>query len=141
MYCPSCGTPVVINTTKCPKCETEIEQELFSFEPEKTEKDIKKQDVKNNKKIAFLAYLGPFVLVSYLKAKESPFLKFHTNQGLLTLIMLVISILVFFVPNIGTVTGYICVLVSLSFSVLGIMNVLKEEETQLPIIGKYKILK
>ena len=40
-------------------------------------------DVESNKAMAVLSYLGILVLVPLLGAKNSPFARFHTNQGLI----------------------------------------------------------
>jgi hypothetical protein len=42
---------------------------------------IDPQDAQDNKIMAILAYLGLLFLVPFLAAKESPFARFHTNQG------------------------------------------------------------
>ena len=38
-------------------------------------------DVQNNKVMAVLSYIGILVLIPILAAKESPFARFHANQG------------------------------------------------------------
>lgn len=40
-------------------------------------------DVQNNKVMAVLSYIGILVLIPILAAKESPFARFHANQGLI----------------------------------------------------------
>ena len=40
-------------------------------------------DVESNKAMAVLSYLGILVLVHLVGAKNSPFARFHTNQGLI----------------------------------------------------------
>ena len=54
-----------------------MSQENFTADP---------QDVQANKVMAILAYFGLFVLIPLFAAKESPFARFHTNQGLILLI-------------------------------------------------------
>ena len=141
MYCPSCGKAVAVKTTKCSNCEYDINEKLFSFEHEKTEKDLQKLDIKNNKLYALSSYFGPFVILSFLKSKESDFTKFHCNQGILLCMMYVLSGIIFLLPNIGMPLGFAMSFTSLSFSVMGMSNVFKKTKKELPIIGKYKILK
>ena len=43
-------------------------------------------DFEKNKIFAILAYLGILVLIPILAAKDSPFAKYHANQGLVLLI-------------------------------------------------------
>ncbi len=141
MYCSCCGTPVIVNMKECPSCSMPINPKLFTLEPDKTAKDLIKIDIKENKTIAFLSYLGPLVLLTLTKAKSSDFVKFHSNQGLLSFIALIVSCLLLIVPNYGYMLGITAILLSLSLSVLGSIKVFKEEKKELPLIGKYKIIK
>ena len=111
------------------------------------------KDAQDNKLMGILAYLNLLVLVPIFAAKESPFARFHANQGLILLIAtyagyfalailaaLLAIISYKFVAIIRIVYSLfgICVLV---FVVLGIINAAKGEMKELPFIGKYKILK
>lgn len=109
-------------------------------------------DIENNKVMALLAYIGPLVLITIFAAKDSRYARFHANQGLvlciaeiaysiiysiLSVIILAISWKLFFI------TG-ILGLVSIAFlvlAVIGIINVLNGKAKELPVVGKYKILK
>jgi uncharacterized membrane protein len=110
------------------------------------------KDVQDNKIMAILAYLGILVLVPILAAKESPFARFHANQGLVLLITsIAYSIAVWIITGVLavislrlTLIGMLLSLVSFVFVVLmiiGIINAVKGEAKELPIIGKYSILK
>src|SRR5471030_1450735 len=44
--------------------------------------EVASDDVEKNKVFGILAYLGPLCLVPILVAKDSPFAKYHANQGL-----------------------------------------------------------
>ena len=115
--------------------------------------DLKK-DAEDNKIMGILAYLGILVLVPILAAKDSPFARFHANQGLVLLIAAIVA---------GFVVGIfnaILVVVSLGLAallggllsaavgigsvvliIIGIINAANGEMKELPIIGKYTILK
>lgn len=43
-------------------------------------------DVQNNKAMGILSYLGILVLIPILAAKDSPFARYHANQGLVLLL-------------------------------------------------------
>ena len=141
MYCPSCGKAIAVKSKKCTNCEYDIDEKLFSFEPEKTENDLRNLDIKNNKLFAFFSYLGPLIIISFLKYKDSNFVKFHLNQGILLCIMYLLSGIIFLLPNIGKFLGFVTLFLSLSFSIMGLLNVFKNTQKELPFIGKYKILK
>ena len=109
--------------------------------------DLKK-DAEDNKIMGVLAYLGILFLVPYLAAKESPFARFHANQGcVLFIVMIALSIIAMvcaFIPFVGWVISLLCYLLYLAvfvLAILGIINALKGEMKELPIIGKYTILK
>lgn len=80
----------------------------------------------NDKLFGILSYIGILWLIGLLAGKTE-FTKFHANQGLLTW-------LVGFIPFIGWVA-------SLIFMIMGIINVCNGEKKELPVIGKFQIIK
>jgi len=114
--------------------------------------DLKK-DAEDNKIMGILAYLGILVLVPILAAKESPFARFHANQGLILIIAAIVlsiavgifnAIVIAISWRLGIITSLLSLAVSVGCLVLviiGIINAAKGEMKQLPIIGKYTILK
>ena len=105
--------------------------------------DLKK-DAEDNKIMGILAYLGILFLVPYLAAKESPFAKFHANQGcVLFLAEIALGFLGFilaFIPF-GGYISYILYLGGVVLMIIGIINALNGEMKELPVIGKFTILK
>jgi uncharacterized membrane protein len=111
------------------------------------------KDAEDNKIMGILAYLGILVLVPILAAKESPFARFHANQGLVLCIAAIAAYIA------ALILGAIFALVSLTFlaifgllytaiwicfivfMIIGIINAAKGEMKELPLIGKIKILK
>ena len=107
--------------------------------------------------MAVLAYFGILVLIPILAAKESKFARFHANQGLILLITgvafsifvpVVIKIVAFIsyvlAGIVGIALGIALVLAWLLLFVLaiiGIINAVKGEFKQLPLIGQFQILK
>ena len=85
-----------------------------------------------------LAYLGPLLVISFLTAKDDPFVKFHIKQGL---VLLVIEIAIWMIGMIGI--SYIWTILTLLnlatfvLAVIGIINVINGKEKELPIVGKY----
>ncbi len=91
-----------------------------------------------NKLMAVLSYIGPLVIVSYLTAKEDPFVKFHIKQGL---VLFVAEVVLWFL---GSMMFYqlwaLLNLIHLGlvvFSIIGIVNAFQGKEQELPIIGQY----
>lgn len=90
-----------------------------------------------NTLMGILAYIGPLVIVSYITAKDDPFVKFHIKQGL---VLLVIEIAVWILSSMFWVLfplWQIINVVALVFSILGIVNVVQGKEKELPILGSY----
>ncbi len=118
-----------------------------------TTAEYTQEDINNNKIMAVLAYLGILVLIPIFAAKDSKFARFHSNQGLVLLICdIVVSIvlgivtaIIAFIPYVGPIlSGIIWAvipIVLLVFAILGIVNAVQGKAKELPIIGKFKILK
>lgn len=111
-------------------------------------------DAQQNKVMGILAYLSWLVIVPLLAAKESPFARYHTNQGLVLAIVeiawWILSAILTAIATAAYSLGFLAVIgviswilgiVFLVFSILGIVNAAKGEMKPLPIIGGIKILK
>lgn len=122
------------------KQEKKMEAGLEATDPvEKTSSGAKKSsDAEEHKAVAALAYV--VFVVPLLAAPNSPFAKYHANQGLLLfLYMVALNIL----GNLGGI-GIFTTLGNLGFlvgMVMGIMNAVNGEMKPLPIIGKYQLIK
>ena len=105
------------------------------------------KDAQDNKIMGILAYFGILFLVPFFAAKESPFAKFHANQGcVLFIVTIAIGILVQVIAHIPIIRWLSLILsllylVIFVFAILGIINAAKGEMKELPFIGKYRILK
>lgn len=100
-----------------------------------------KESVENEKVWAALSYLIFFLPL--LVAKESKFAMYHASQGFnLFLFFVAVNVLGLMVPIIGWFLIYpIGCLLGVVLLILGIVNALNGEKKELPVIGKYKILK
>lgn len=167
-FCPGCGAP---NETAAPAAPATPVQEAPPVQqnpaPQQadfgakmaalnntadTTAEFDKADIEQNKGMSILAYLGPLVLIPILAAKNSKFARYHSNQGLVLLLAaiaygIVYGILSTIIYAISWRLGFIVSiigLVSILFTVLaiiGIINAVNGRAKELPIIGKYKILK
>lgn len=154
-FCPSCGAPAEIIEEPAPTAEEQpaepSQPENFAEKfaamnrtPDTTEK-FTRDDINANRIMSILAYCGPLVLVPILAARESPFAKFHSNQGLVLMILHIIIIIacsvLAIIPIIGWIIGLILPLASFVLAVIGIINVLNGRAKELPLVGKFRILK
>ena len=111
------------------------------------------EDIQQNKGMAILAYFSILVLIPIFAAQNSPFARFHSNQGLVLVIAevaygIIYAILsaIFYAISwrLGMVMGTILGLLYIVFGVLaiiGIINAANGKAKELPIVGKIKILK
>jgi len=111
--------------------------------------DLKK-DAEDNKIMGILAYLGFLFLVPYLAAKESPFARFHANQGCILFILIIAFYIVMvmfglILPwrlwRLFSLLYYAGGIGIMVLAVMGIINAVNGEMKELPVIGKYTILK
>ena len=87
--------------------------------------------------MGILAYIGPLIIVSYLLAKDDPFVKFHIKQGLLLVIGEVAAWMLgimfwplFFLVQIANIFFLV-------LAVVGIIRTAKGEMKELPFIGHF----
>ncbi len=111
------------------------------------------KDIEQNKVISLFAYLGILVLIPIFGAKDSKFARFHSNQGLLLLIAglawgvvctVAMSILGAISASILSLISIVLGVASLAFlalMIIGIINALNGKAKELPVIGKYRLLK
>ncbi|MFO7636712.1 MAG: hypothetical protein R6W96_05355 [Clostridia bacterium] len=96
----------------------------------------------NNKVMAVLCYIWLLWLVPLLTdAKDSEFVKFHINQGIVLTIAWVVLSLINIIPILGQIIFLIGSVVLIIFMVMGILSALKMETKELPVIGKFKVYK
>ena len=141
-------------------------QKLYDTPDTTTEFDP--NDIAQNKAMAILSYLGLLVLIPLFGAKNSKFARYHTNQGLILLlvevacgilngIFAVIKGLVQtteyvygFYPikstpwyvsvPLGIISTALAIAV-LVIAIIGIVNAANGKAKELPLIGKFKLLK
>lgn len=128
--------------------EMNDKKSVYSSEAEEFFDD---DDIKQNKTMAGLAYILFFLPL--IVCKDSRFGRFHANQGLLLLILSVVGYLVISVITtvLATITwrlfGFISLLYSLyglfilAIAIYGLVNGINGKAKELPVIGKYRIIK
>ena len=98
------------------------------------------EDIEKNKVISALAYIIFFLRL--LACPDSAFGKFHANQGLLLLITGIVgNIILGFIPIIGWIILPIFSLAVFICGIMGLINTLNGKANELPVIGKYRIIK
>ena len=134
-----------------PSSTTPVDLTNIMGTPESLE--VTAEDAEKNKIMGILAYLGILCLVPILAAKDSPFAKYHANQGLVLFIVWIVLAVALNTLNYVLLTilpasmGFIISILSLAYlgllilAILGIINAAAGKCVPLPVIGGIKLLK
>ena len=115
----------------------ETPEKQFNKSNKEKDKTTHRFSTHREKIFAIMCYFGPLFIVSLLAEKDSSYIKFHANQGLLLFIVGIIAdILSGF-----TLIYVICNLVVLYLMVCGIKNASRGIMKGLPWIGDIQIFK
>lgn len=91
----------------------------------------------NNTGLAVLAYLGILVIIPLITSRHDDFVKFHAKQGLVLLILWVITTFIGNIPVLGGIAAPILALCCVILVIVGIVNAVNGHKTELPVVGKY----
>lgn len=159
-YCVKCGARVDDGIRFCPYCGGEIpmgqgqESQYGQYDQQsqygqQREGYFYPEDVKANKVMAILSYIGILVLVPLLAGnKNSEYLRHHINQGLViwigSLLADILSgdgILGFSLFSIWPLemAGGILSLVFFILMIVGIVDACRGVKRKLPVVGAFKI--
>jgi uncharacterized membrane protein len=146
------ATAVASATAKSnPESVTPVTVSDVVGKPESLEVDP--DDAEKNKIFGIIAYLMILCLVPIFAVKNSPFAKYHANQGLTLFLVeivlwivlgLVESVIFFIVPSGFGFIGFLFAIVKLApfvLAIIGIINAAAGKCVPLPLIGGIKILK
>ena len=153
--CPSCGNAVDENSKFCPVCGSRMQNDsgnssfrmmLEDFiskfnNTANTTADYASDDISRNRHMAILDYLGLLFLVPLFAAKNSQFARYHVNQGIILFVVHAVGIAATQIPYAGWVAGALVNVFTTVLMIIGIINAFKGEAKELPIIGKFRILK
>lgn len=166
-YCIKCGEKVEDTAVTCPVCGAVIPKAEAASDQnsgnhtyntycdvEIREGYFQESEVKSNKVMAVLCYIGILVFVPIIAGdRQSEYLKLHKNQGLILFVIDTLFDLIennwgwsvgFFSRITGGVLGVVCDIVQLVVLVLWIMGLTyacRGTKNELPGIGKIKIFK
>ena len=160
-FCSNCGQALAKAETEGQEKESkstpgpDFRENFKRFADTKdTTDDFDKQDIEHNQLMAILAYLGILVVVPIAAAKNSKFASFHANQGLILLITEFIlfagsslysgflGLLKFgFLSVMYHFTVWPLSLAMLALAIYGIYNAASGKARELPLIGRFRLLK
>ena len=146
--CEKCGNKVADGVKFCTSCGASMAGKPFKVEVQTEEIQADPDDAAQHKGMAALAYILFFIPLLTGDHKKSPFVMYHTNQGL---ILFLFSICASTISGILIATVILAILgiplllavsiFSLVLFIIGIMNVMNARMKPLPLIGKFTILK
>lgn len=158
-YCSNCGKELGEGANFCSGCGAQQgEQQGYtgsaasgrSFDPQQAYEqftntpdssyDFDAVDVETHKGICVLCYLGLLLLIPLLMYKDSPYVRYHCNQGLILLIFSVIVSAVAAIPILGWIITIIGGIFSFVLFIIGIVNTVNGRCRELPLIGRFRIL-
>ena len=171
MKCPKCDFEVTTKVNFCPYCGHDLSkpyerEEFINAEikeekvEEKVEEEVKEEvhtsasydyddnmydmkDIEENKVFAFFSYLGFLFIIPLIARPDSRFCKFHVNQGIILCITEAIVGVLCAALEFAMVTASLVSVIELITTALiyGIVNALTGKAKELPVIGKFRILK
>ena len=158
-FCTKCGAFVEDNAKFCESCGAPIEsgaaqnngaqQTVFDqfTNTEDTTAAFSPADIEKNKVMGILSYLGILVLIPIFAAKDSPYARFHANQGLVLMIAEVVYSIATRIINsivglslLRTILSIVSLLF-LALAILGIVNAVNGKAKKLPLFGEITIIK
>lgn len=104
-----------------------------------SEKVYTAEDIEKNKVISAIAYAIFFLPL--IVDKDSEFGKFHANQGLLLLIVSLIGNAILTISIVGVLLLPVLNIGVLVLFVIGVVNAINGQAKELPLIGKYTLIK
>lgn len=99
------------------------------------------EDIQKNKGMAILAYIIFFVPLLVDGAKDSPFVKFHVNQGLLLVLGYLALSVIGMVPILGWIISVLGWLVLVVIHLITLIGAANGQAKKLPLIGDIKLIK
>jgi uncharacterized membrane protein len=144
---PAAKTPEAGNPSSS---TTPVDIASLMGKPEALEVDP--ADAEANKIFGILAYLGILCLVPVIAAKDSPFGKYHANQGLVLFLLEVVIAIALYIINLVVLTvmpvlymipailGFVWI-APIVLLFYGIINAAAGKCVPLPVIGGIKLLK
>ena len=109
------------------------------------------RDIQETKSVAWLSYLGVFFLIPMFVYKNSPYTRFHLNQGIVLCILevagaialAILRAVLMWIPVIGWILigliSFVFGVAVLVLTIMGIVNTVTGKAVPLPVIGQITI--
>lgn len=147
-FCEKCGKEISEGSV-CAECASKTNSEKSFFQTildtKDTTAEYSKEEIEKNKVVCGLAYIPIlFWLPLVAGTKGSKYCKFHSNNGLLLLILDIVigivSAVLGLIPFVGAILGSLLGLITVAFIVFGMVFTFQGKVKELPFIGGIKII-
>ena len=151
-FCSHCGAPLEEGQNFCAACGQCANAQ--SAAPDTTpsaapvaDTPYQPDDIAQAKPTTWLAYFGILFLVPLLACKDSPYARFHVNQGLALFILdlawsaVCNTVIAWLDIGVLSVAADLVSLGLLALAIVGIVQVCQGQAKPLPLIGKWRLLK
>ena len=98
-------------------------------------------DAYENRSLAYLCYLGVLMVIPYFLKPDSQFIRYHCNQGLLLILLCVLSSVCYQIPILGWIAGTAGWFLAVYSFIKGMTNVSRGKRSPLPVIGQITLIK
>ena len=88
--------------------------------------------------VAYITWIG-WIIAFFAGDKEGA--KFHLNQALVIFLAGIVCSIIARITIVGAIIGGIASIVVFIFLIMGLVAACKEEEKEVPLLGKIKLLK
>lgn len=95
-------------------------------------------DTKTTSWVAYLTWIG---LIVAFCAGDKEGAKFHINQALVIMLATLIGVVIAFIPILGWIVAPLWDIFCFVCWILGLIAAINQEEKEVPLLGKLKILK
>ncbi len=95
-------------------------------------------DTKTTGWVSYLTFIGWIVAFA---AGDKEGAKFHLNQSLVIWLGYICAVVVMIIPILGWLLGFVAEIYLFVMWIMGLIAAINQEEKELPLIGKIKLLK
>lgn len=99
------------------------------------------EEMEEKKLMAILCYLGLLVLIPILQEKDSAYIKFHINQGIVLSATSFVLSLFGMIPVIGMIIGLAGTILFFAGAVINILNITNGKAVKVPFLSNFEIIK
>jgi len=139
-FCGHCGAYVAEGSKFCSSCGKPVDSGGGQHQTNDWSYQYPVQ-TGDEKLLCIFCYFGPLLLIPYLMRPNSQFVRYHSNQGLVLLLMSIACSVVSIVPILGWIVAFVGGIFCFVCWIIGIVNVLRGEMKPLPVIGKIIIIR